>query len=254
MQEPSPASDTRRDSFEARWRERFEEFAELRDDDAGIAGWSPSGLDARFRFFTRRWQGAAPESLWLDVGCGAGTYSRWLAAQGMRAIGLDYSQPTLAKAQQRLRPEIALVAGDALRLPFPDATFGGALCFGVLQAVSESAPVVREIARILADGATLWIDALNRDGIATRVSEVRRRLRGKERHLRYESARALGLCLAESGFTDIRLHWLPLVPARLRGLQPLLESRLAVSALASLPAAGALVSHSFAYSARKRRG
>ena len=36
-------------SFESKWRERFEEFAELRDDDAGIAGWSPSGLETRFR-------------------------------------------------------------------------------------------------------------------------------------------------------------------------------------------------------------
>ena len=35
------------DTFEQAWRSRFEEFASLRDDDAGIAGWSSAGLDAR---------------------------------------------------------------------------------------------------------------------------------------------------------------------------------------------------------------
>src|SRR6266446_2035492 len=121
-----PAEGLSRTRFEEEWRERFEEFATLREDDAGIAGWSLSGLETRFRFFRRLWHGAAPGSSYLDVGCGAGTYTRWLAEQGLQVIGLDYSQPTLKKARQRISPEIPLCAGDATRLPFADASFDGA--------------------------------------------------------------------------------------------------------------------------------
>ena len=95
------------------------------------------------------------------------------AGRGLRTIGLDYSQPTLAKARARLPADIVLVAGDATQLPFADDTFDGALCFGVLQAVSDSAPSSVRLARVLAPGALLWIDALNRDGIAARLIELR---------------------------------------------------------------------------------
>src|SRR5207237_423577 len=58
--------------------------------------------------------------VYLDVGCGAGTYTRWLSDQGLQVVGLDYSQPTLKKARQRMSPGIPLCAGDATRLPFAD--------------------------------------------------------------------------------------------------------------------------------------
>jgi hypothetical protein len=35
------------EQFEVTWRSRFAEFADESDDDAGIAGWSCSGLEAR---------------------------------------------------------------------------------------------------------------------------------------------------------------------------------------------------------------
>jgi len=253
MPDRSTPPDIDGSSFEAKWRERFEEFAELRDDDAGIAGWSPSGLETRFRFFTRRWSDPPAAGLWLDIGCGAGTYSRWLHERGLRVVGLDYSQPTLLKARARIPGEIALVAGDAMRLPFADRTFDGALCFGVLQAVSDSAPVVREIARVLMPGALLWIDALNRDGMAARLTELRRTLRGKQRHLRYESAHVLEGCLVDAGLIDVHRYWLPIAPARLQRVQRSLDSRAIVAMLDSIPAAGRLLSHSFVYSARVPR-
>src|SRR5437868_2953542 len=138
-QPSNPSSEPARTRFEEQWRERFMEFATQREDDAGIAGWSLSGLETRFRFFRRLWSGAAPGSLYLDVGCGAGTYTRWLSDQGLQVVGLDYSQPTLKKARQRMSPGIPLCAGDATRLPFADASFDGGLCAGV----SATEPFVR---------------------------------------------------------------------------------------------------------------
>lgn len=240
-------------AFEREWRRRFIEFADLRDDDAGIAGWSTSGLDARFRFFRHLWQGATPGSLYLDVGCGAGTYTRWLHGQGVSVVGVDYSQPALRKAMARTTAGIPFCSADATRLPFRDASVDGILCLGVLQAVHASAPLVHELARVIRDGGRLWIDGLNYYGFSGWCDRTRRKLRGKPMHLRYESAARLVDVLRHAGFVSPVLNWLPLMPSRLQILQPTFESRLARRLLMALPAIGCVVSHSFLISAERRR-
>src|SRR5436190_11630124 len=147
--------------FERKWKERFAEYGTLYDDDAGIAGWSPTGLDTRFRHFVDAFGSAPIQGVWLDAGCGAATYSRFLATQGATVLALDYSFPSLVKASARSPDGLRFVAGDATRLPFHPATFDGVLCFGVTQALSDTEPVVRELAAVCRVGGQVWIDALN---------------------------------------------------------------------------------------------
>jgi len=71
------------------------------DDDAGIAGWTTSGLATRFRAFQRAWQRPPRPGMWLDIGCGAGTYTRFLVDEGLDVVGVDYSLPSLQKARER---------------------------------------------------------------------------------------------------------------------------------------------------------
>lgn len=242
MKDEEPAS------FDRQWQERFKRFAALREDDAGIAGWSPSGLDTRFRFFRRHWEPAPAGSTILDVGCGAATYTRWLADQGVRPIGVDYSHPTLLKARARTPASIPLCAADATRLPFRDACFDGVVCLGLLQAVSDPGIVVRELARVLKPGGTLWIDALNRAGLAALWQRARLRLKGKRMHLRYDSAPVLARTLARSGFDEVKRFWLPIMPARVQALQPLVESH---GVVASVPIVRSLISHAIVFSAQR---
>jgi SAM-dependent methyltransferase len=56
----------------------------------------------------------------LDVGCGTGFLTRWLPGS---AVGLDTAEAMLEIAR-RQAPEASFVQGDALSLPFPDASFG----------------------------------------------------------------------------------------------------------------------------------
>ena len=56
----------------------------------------------------------------LEVGSGTGHFTRWLAQQGLAAVGLDLSAAMLAQAQAL--DGISLVRGDACRLPFADGT------------------------------------------------------------------------------------------------------------------------------------
>jgi len=239
------SDDIRRKSFEKRWQGRFAEFATLRDDDAGIAGWSDSGLQTRFRYFTSLWQGADAGALYIDAGCGAGTYSRWLSNAGLRVIGVDYSLPALVKAKQREPNRIAYCAADASHLPFPDNCADGLLCFGVLQAVWDSAPFMKEAARVLKPGGTLWVDALNASGLRAMWDNTMRRIRGKPMHLRYESPRKLIATLRNAGFGDLSRHWLPIMPARLQRLQAVCEYSVTQEVLKAIPPVGALISHSF---------
>lgn len=109
-----------------------------------------------------------------------------------------------------------------------------------------------DLALIQRTDAVLWIDALNRQGLAARVRQTRRHLKRKPRQRRYESAGRLARVLADSGFTDIGRHWLPVhIASHLKALQSALETRVAVSLLASMPLAGRLFGHSVVFVARR---
>jgi ubiquinone/menaquinone biosynthesis C-methylase UbiE len=237
--------------FKRRWRGRFEQFATHRDDDAGIAGWSASGLDARLRHFARTWPGAKPGDLWLDAGCGAGTYSRFLAKQGLQVIGLDYSLPTIVKAKQRTTADIQWSVADITQLPLKGSAFDGVLCFGVMQALANPEPAVREMARTLRSGGSVWIDALNTWCLPHLIERVTRRLHHRPMHLRYEMPKTLVKVMVESGFHRIHLYWLPILPTKWQWLQSFVETSVIRWCLRSIPLVGALVSHAFVLSAER---
>jgi SAM-dependent methyltransferase len=238
-------------AFERAWRKRFEGFAAHSDDEAGIAGWSRSGLDARVRRFVSLW-GAHPfGQRWLDAGCGAGTYTRLLERHGLEVIGVDYSLVALRKARARAARATRYAAADIRRLPFAAETFDGLLCFGVLQAMADSVSVVDELCRQIKPGGELWLDALNRRCVVHGLDLLRRRLQGRPLHLRYESPAALRRTLARAGMLDVRVHWMPILPTRLQRWQPLLETRAWAVALRAVPLLGLLSSHAFIVHARK---
>jgi len=240
-----------RPPFEQRWRSRFEEYADLCDDDAGIAGWSSTGLDARVRRFLGLWDPQAVGPRWLDAGCGAGTYSRILVHHGLQVVGVDYSLPTLRKATTRSRGSASFAVADIHQLPFRPGLFDGVVCFGVTQALSESRAAVRQLASQVRPGGELWLDALNRWCLVHAYELLRRWLRGRPIHLRYESPSRLKRLLREVGFGKVELHWMPILPTRWYGLQRLIESRPVSLALRLVPPLGMLVSHAFIVRAEK---
>lgn len=101
----------------------------------------------------------------LEVGCGAGQCSRWLAEQGAIATGVDLSAGMLEQASRLLRehplagdaaPPTFLLA-DARSLPFPSASFD--VCFssyGALPFVKDADAVLSEVARVLRPGGR-WV-------------------------------------------------------------------------------------------------
>jgi len=243
-----------RPGFEARWRRRFEDYGDSHDDDAGIAGWSDSGLQARVRNFLTSWRPAASPGVWLDAGCGAGTYARAMAKAGQRVVGLDYSEPSLRKARSRSDgPALGWVAGDTTQLPFRSGSFDGAICFGVLQALSEPDRAIAELARVVRPGGQVWVDALNAHCLPTLAKRLVERARGRERHLRYDAPRSLKRAFQRNGLGDVRTLWVPILPARAQTFQPLFESGAMRALLKLMPWLGSALSHACVVTGERRQ-
>ncbi len=62
----------------------------------------------------------------LDVGCGPGTVTAYLAERGVEVSGVDLSPRMIAHAR-RLYPQCAFTIGSATELDLPDASLGGVL-------------------------------------------------------------------------------------------------------------------------------
>ena len=231
--------------FERSWRERFSRFGNRYDDDAHIAGWTITGLRSRYSQFKRIWRAAPAGSLWLDVGCGAGTYTRFLADEGLTVLGVDYSAPSLAKARARCPENILWCVADASRLPLQSSLVHGVVCLGVLQAVSDTRPFAIEFARCLQPDGLLLVDGLNLWCLPNLAGEILRRLRGKQPYLRYENPLTLPRRLRSAGFTVSGFHWIPLLPGRWHHFQTWLEKPGIRWMIARLPLIGLLCSHSF---------
>lgn len=112
-----------------------------------------------------KWAGAAPGGAALDVCCGSGDLAFLLAAAvGGRGsvVGLDFAQEMLEDAAARAArsapvfpqdaANVEWVQGDALALPFPDASFDCATIGYGLRNVADVPRALRELVRVLRPG------------------------------------------------------------------------------------------------------
>lgn len=240
-----------RSSFEDAWRRRFVERGSRFRDEAEVAGWSRTGLATRFRRFQELWPGAAAGEIWLDAGCGAGTYTRYLRSQGVHVLGLDYSAPSLAKARTLDDESGWWVAGDVKRLPLVPESVDGVLCFGVMQALDDPQPALEAMMTTVRSGGSCWVDGLNRWFLPTLAREFVRVVRGRPRHLRYDGPWALQRAMRTAGGSRVSVHWLPLAPARFPRLRKWFEHSMTKRVFRWCPPLGLLCSHSFILVARK---
>ena len=86
----------------------------------------------------------------VDLGCGPGHVTAFLASAGVAVEGIDLSSGMIAHAQQRY-PTLAFRQGDLRSLAVPDATFGGITAFYSIihLAPSELVPTFHEWWRVL---------------------------------------------------------------------------------------------------------
>jgi demethylmenaquinone methyltransferase/2-methoxy-6-polyprenyl-1,4-benzoquinol methylase len=102
----------------------------------------------------RRWRAVVARELnlragdrVLDLAAGTGASSVPFQEAGAHVVACDFSQGMLAVGR-REHPDLDLVAGDALRLPFRDGTFDAVTISFGLRNVADVDAALRELARV----------------------------------------------------------------------------------------------------------
>jgi SAM-dependent methyltransferase len=112
------------------------------------------------RLFARRFAdfvGIADGDRLLDVGCGTGSLTYTLAASAPRSeiVGIDPSSAFVEYARSHTSdPRLSFDVGNALSLPYPDASFDKCLCLLVLQFIPDVGRAIEEMRRVLRHGGS----------------------------------------------------------------------------------------------------
>lgn len=110
----------------------------------------------------------------LEVGCGTGHFTGWLAESGYRVTGLDRAPAMIEQARCRL-PSVAFVEGDAHELPFPKAAFDVVVYVTTLEFLDRPSAALEEAVRVARQGVVAI--ALNRRSLGALGRRFRLRSR-----------------------------------------------------------------------------
>jgi SAM-dependent methyltransferase len=107
-----------------------------------------------------------PGSMFLDAGAGFGRHAFEAARRGARVVALDYAEEetTVTRATfaamfeaGEIKSEnlVAVLRGDATRLPFADNTFDCIVTSEVLEHIQNDVAALHELSRVLKPGGVL---------------------------------------------------------------------------------------------------
>ncbi len=103
----------------------------------------------------------------LDVGCGGGKFTKYIADQrpDVHIVGIDLSQPQIARASKLMRgygDRVRIELGDATQLAFPDGTFDGVISYGSIKHWASQDAGLAECLRVLKPGGPLLVTEADR--------------------------------------------------------------------------------------------
>jgi len=185
-----------------------------------------AGTDAGWRRRAARETALRPGGSALDIACGSGKLTAELArlAQGGRVVGLDFS-PQMLEIARRAQPLIEFIEGDALNLPFDDASFDAStIAFG-LRNLADPVRGLREMRRVTRGRAVVlefvrppkgMVGAAYRVYLKTLLPVIGGLVSGQPSAYRYLSdtvdsyrtPKELSQMATEAGWSDVRFQML----------------------------------------------
>lgn len=168
-------------------------------------GWSSLGSlnPERLEFLSRE---LPAEGSVLDLGCGPGGWSEWMASRGLRTFSMDMHRFFLERSALERR-----LVGSADRIPLRDGSVDCVLCMDVLEHVEDDLGALVEMRRVARDRILVTVprrdDSLDRFNITF--------LHWQDRtHLRAYTEEHLSDLLRRAGFVDFRIEGELFVPWR----------------------------------------
>jgi SAM-dependent methyltransferase len=150
--------------------------------------------------------GLTPGDGVLDVACGPGNFTREFASvigTGGLAVGIDASPTMLARGVADTPDgEVAFVRGDAVALPFRDASFDAVCCFAALHLFAEPFVALDHMTRVLTPGGRIAIFTSCR--LQSVPGQAVNELAGTRSGMRVFDRDEITGALEERGFTDVR--------------------------------------------------
>jgi ubiquinone/menaquinone biosynthesis C-methylase UbiE len=142
----------------------------------------------------------------LEVGCGTGHFTAWLATKGWWIIGLDRAPAMVAEAYHHC-PGVPLMVGDAHHLPCRSRAVDLVVLVTTLEFLEHPLAALAEAARVARQGLVLVV--LNRwsvGGLSRRWGpQARRPLLGQAQDYSVRALRAM--VRQATGERLRRLHW-----------------------------------------------
>lgn len=100
----------------------------------------------------------------LDIGCGGGYLTNYLARKGHIVSGVDLSEKSLAIAKKYDETKsVDYRRASAYELPFGEETFDAVSAMDLLEHVENPAQVVKEASRVLKKGGLFFFHTFNRN-------------------------------------------------------------------------------------------
>ena len=115
------------------------------------------GLDRGWRTAVRDALQLEPGQRVLDLAAGTATSSAALARTGADVVGCDFSLGMLRIGKKAGHEGVELVAGDALRLPFADASYDAVTISFGLRNTADVDLALREMRRVVRPGGRLVV-------------------------------------------------------------------------------------------------
>jgi ubiquinone/menaquinone biosynthesis C-methylase UbiE len=110
----------------------------------------------------------------LEVGCGTGHFTGWLAQRGLRAIGLDRSGAMLAVLRRR-HPGCPAIRADAHALPIADGAVDLVVFVTTLEFLGEPRRALAEAARAAKQGViAVALNRLSLGAVSRRIGPASR--------------------------------------------------------------------------------
>ena len=99
----------------------------------------------------------------LDLGCGTGRHTFWLAAAGARVTAVDFSQGMLERARRKVAgTEVRVILHDLQEpVPFEDTSFDAVVSGLVLEHIRDPRAFFMEAHRVLRPGGRAVVSAMH---------------------------------------------------------------------------------------------